>query len=82
MSKQSTSHLTVSRKTRCRAARPDVAWWDILDDHCHNLATLAGLLAASDETLDPDLASSTGYLLDREIRQMQAALAAAWKEAR
>lgn len=83
MSKHSTSRLTASRKKRARrrAACSGVDWIDALSDHCHSLATLAGLMEACAEPPDPELIAATGHLLSREIKQMRAVLAAAWKEA-
>lgn len=50
-------------------------WQDAVSGHCRNLETLAGLLAASDETLEPGLVANAGYLLGGEIRQVRALLA-------
>ena len=83
MSKTSSSRLTASRKKRARrAACSGVDWIDALSDHCHSLATLAGLMEACAEPPDPELIAATGHLLSREIKQMRAVLAATWKEAR
>jgi hypothetical protein len=76
------SRLTPSRKHRRAAARAGVEWVDTFHGHCQNLETLAGLLAASDDTLAPELVANAGHLLGREIRQVRALLDQLGKEAR
>lgn len=60
---------------------------DAINDHCQNIATVAGLLAAVDQhpdsdQLDPQLASFTGFLILEELKQARARLrelAQAWR---
>ena len=84
MSKPSSSGLTPSRKKRPgpAAVRRDLDWRDAMNDRCRNLTTLAGLLIARAEPLDAELASGAGWLIEREVRQVQTLLAAFGKEAR
>ena len=84
------SHLTPSRKRRVRpsskARRRPVKfdWLDTLDavhERCRAITTLAGLLEACGEPLEPELTARTGLLVGREAKQIQTLLKMAWREA-
>jgi len=73
MSKQSTSRLTASRKKRSRRrARPGVDWIDAADDHCWQLGTLAKLLEACGQPMDPEVLEGVGHLVSQEVRALKA----------
>jgi hypothetical protein len=82
MSKQSTSRLTRSRKTRRRAARPNLDRLDALNQHCWQLGTLAELLQACGQPLEPATMEGIGHAIHRDVAAMQALLAEFGKGAR
>ena len=67
------SRLTPSRKRR-RAARPDVDWLDAAGDHCFRLDTLAELLAACGQPVEPEVLEGVGHLVRREVKALQTLL--------
>ncbi len=84
--KTSKSGVKPSRKTRRRPVKFD--WLDTLDavdERCHGLEAVAGLLEAcgqlqGTEPLDAVLVSEAGILMLRELKAMQALLKTVWKE--
>jgi hypothetical protein len=85
----SKKHLTPSRKSRPHTSRPSLRrfkanWLDTLDavnERCLTITTLAGLLEACGEPLEPKLMARTGLLVGREARQIRTLLETAWREA-
>jgi hypothetical protein len=88
MSKSFKSSLTGSRKKRVRPYRsrrqpqpkPATAWIDTLDaidERCHRIETMAGLLRACDEPeeMNARLAARAGGFMADDLREVKALLA-------
>jgi hypothetical protein len=74
--------LTPSRKKARRPAKFDLL--DILDDMhacCRTIATVAGLLEAGNEFLQPEVVRNAGSLIADAERELKALLKTVWKGA-
>jgi formate dehydrogenase maturation protein FdhE len=82
--KSSTSRLTASRKKRFRrrATWPGVDWMDAAVNHCWRLDTLAELLQACGQPMEPAVLEGVGHLVSREVESLQTLLDELGKEAR
>ena len=79
MSKPSSSRLTASKKNRPRpprraAACPDSDRLDSLHNHCWQLGTLAELLEACGQPLEPATVEGIGQAIRRDVEAMKALL--------
>ena len=76
--------LDAFSKNRRRAPRQSKFNWlaalDAVDERCLTITTLAGLLEACGEPLEPKLTARTGLLVGREAKQIRTLLEMAWKE--
>ena len=75
MRNYATSNLTASRKNRRRPALPDMDWRDEMNDHCRRLDTLAELLEACGQPLEPEAAEGIGYSVRQEVEAVKTLLA-------
>jgi hypothetical protein len=71
--KTSKSRLTGSRK-KWRAVCPGVDWRDDMNNHCRRLDTLAELLEACGQPLEPAAAEGIGYSVRQEVEAMKVLL--------
>jgi hypothetical protein len=56
---------------RRRVPRPDLEWLDALNNHCWHLGTLAELLEACGQPLEPATVEGIGQTINRDVAAMK-----------